>query len=90
MLDLIPKHILSKAFSFIDIGCGNGWVVRKSKDLKKTVFSPGIDGADKMIKKAISLDKNSEYYNLDIEKMSYRKTFDVVFSMEFFITSKIH
>ena len=28
-----------------------------------------------MIKQAISLDKNSEYYNLDIEKMSYRKTF---------------
>ena len=29
MLDLIPNHILSKNFSFIDIGCGNGWVVRK-------------------------------------------------------------
>ena len=84
MLDLIPKHILSKAFSFIDIGCGNGWVVRKVRSKENCIQSVGIDGADKMIKKAISLDKNSEYYNLDIEKMSYRKTFDVVFSMEVF------
>ena len=84
MLDLIPKHILSKAFSFIDIGCGNGWVVRKVRSKENCIQSVGIDGADKMINKAISLDKNSEYYNLDIEKMSYRKTFDVVFSMEVF------
>lgn len=84
MLDLIPKHILSKTFSFIDIGCGNGWVVRKVRSKENCIQSVGIDGADKMIKKAISLDKNSEYYNLDIEKMSYRKTFDVVFSMEVF------
>ena len=84
MLDLIPKHILSKAFSFIDIGCGNGWVVRKVRSKENCIQSVGIDGADKMINKAISLDKNSEYYNLDIEKMSYKKTFDVVFSMEVF------
>jgi len=84
MLDLIPNHILSKNFSFIDIGCGNGWVVRKVRSKEKCIKSVGIDGAEKMIKKAISLDKNSEYYNLDIEKMSYKKTFDVVFSMEVF------
>ena len=84
MLDLIPNHILSKNFSFIDIGCGNGWVVRKIRSKENCIYSVGIDGADKMIKKAISLDKNSEYFNLDIEKMSYKKTFDVVFSMEVF------
>tara|TARA_B100000900_G_scaffold332865_1_gene293806 strand:+ start:367 stop:978 length:612 start_codon:yes stop_codon:yes gene_type:complete len=84
MLDLIPNHILSKNFSFIDIGCGNGWVVRKVRSKEKCIQSVGIDGAEKMIKKAISLDKNSEYYNLDIEKMNYKKTFDVVFSMEVF------
>ena len=84
MLELIPPKFLSSKFSFIDIGCGNGWVVRKVRSKENCVQSVGIDGADKMIKKAISLDKNSEYYNLDIEKMSYRKTFDVVFSMEVF------
>tara|TARA_B100000900_G_scaffold372139_1_gene351847 strand:- start:604 stop:1215 length:612 start_codon:yes stop_codon:yes gene_type:complete len=84
MLDLIPNQILSKNFSFIDIGCGNGWVVRKIKSKKNCIHSVGIDGAEKMIKKAISLDKNSEYFNLNIEKMNYKNSFDVVFSMEVF------
>ena len=42
-----------------------------------------------MIKKAISLDKNSEYFNLDIEKMSYKKTLMWCFQWRFFITLKI-
>ena len=84
MLKLIPSNITSNFFSFIDIGCGNGWVVRKMKSKKNCIYSVGIDGAENMVKKAISLDKNSDYFQFDLEKMNYKKKFDVVFSMEVF------
>ena len=84
MLELIPPKILSNEFSFIDIGCGNGWVVKKIRDYINCAKSVGIDGAEKMIKKAIKSDKQSNYYQLDIETMDYKDQFDIVFSMEVF------
>ena len=41
-------------FSFLDLGCGNGWVVR---DIAKNTLcnkAVGIDGAEQMIKAAVS------------------------------------
>jgi len=84
MLGLIPSDILSTNFSFIDIGCGNGWVVQKIRANQNCVKSVGIDGAEKMIKKAIAKDSKSQYLRLDIEKMHYNDEFDIVFSMEVF------
>ena len=50
MLELIPSHILSKNFSFIDIGCGNGWVVRKLTAHSLCHHANGIDGAEEEVK----------------------------------------
>tara|TARA_B100001250_G_scaffold334740_1_gene300741 strand:+ start:127 stop:762 length:636 start_codon:yes stop_codon:yes gene_type:complete len=90
MLNLIPQDILMKYFSFVDIGCGNGWVVKKIREYEKCQFSLGIDGAKKMIKKAKLNDSQSKYIQLDINNLeSYQPnidfsvaSFDVVFSME--------
>ena len=84
MLELIPSNKLSFDFSFIDIGCGNGWVVQKMNSNMNCIKSVGIDGAENMIKKAIYKDPNSEYFQYDIEKMDYKHPFDIVFSMEVF------
>ena len=73
MLELIPSNKLSSDFSFIDIGCGNGWVVQKMNSNMNCIKSVGIDGAENMIKKA---DPNSEYSQYDIEKMDYKHPFD--------------
>ena len=85
MFSLIPNTILSKNFAFLDIGCGNGWVVRRISKINQCVLSVGIDGAKKMIEKAILKDKKSEYLQLDINDLkNYQKKFDIIFSMEVF------
>ena len=84
MIELIPSQISQKKFSFLDVGCGNGWVVREMHKIENCIKSVGIDGAENMINKAISCDSRSEYLKLDIETMSYNKKFDIVFSMEVF------
>ncbi len=71
-------------FTFLDVGCGNGWVVRKiaqEKNCKKVI---GIDKSKKMIiqsKKKI-LSSKEEFFHTDIESMKYRRGFDFIFSME--------
>ena len=85
MLDLIPRNILESKFSFLDIGCGNGWVVKKMSSFNNCVRAVGLDGAEKMIKKAILKDEKSEYLVLDINEIKhYHESFDIVFSMEVF------
>ena len=41
-----------KPFSFLDIGCGNGWVVRKIAQLSKCKKAVGIDKSKKHDKKS--------------------------------------
>ena len=43
-----------KPFSFLDIGCGNGWVVRKIANHPKCKKAMGIDKSKNMIKRAVS------------------------------------
>ena len=83
MISLIPTKILNKQFSFIDIGCGNGWVVKQFSGMSNCSYSVGIDGALNMIKKARLKDQQSDYLQLNINKLdSYKKKNDIVFSME--------
>ena len=84
MLKQIPSSILVNKFSFLDIGCGNGWVVRKVNNSKNCIKSVGIDGAENMIKKARDLSPELEYLKLDIDNLNFIEKFDVVFSMEVF------
>ena len=90
MLKLIPNDILEKPFSFIDIGCGNGWVVKKVSKYKKCSYACGLDGAEKMINKARLNDTQSKYLEIDINnlddltlsKEASLGPFDIIFSME--------
>lgn len=90
MLNLIPGEILAKNFSFMDLGCGNGWVVKKVREYEKCIYALGLDGAEKMIKKARSIDTQSKYLEIDINNLgllhsnnkSLIRNFDVIFSME--------
>ena len=84
MLSLIPNRILMNTFSFLDIGCGNGWVVRKMKAHSNCNLSIGIDGSKNMINKAILNDSDSKYVQLDLNNIEFTTKVDVVFSMEVF------
>ena len=80
MLDFSLKDF--KNFSFIDAGCGTGWVVRMVSKLNLCVSACGVDGSKKMIEKAKRLDINNQYFcsNLLTWKPEFKK--DLVHSME--------
>ena len=86
MFELIDQKtdILNRPFSFLDIGCGNGWVVRKVSKIKNCNLAEGIDGAEEMIEKAKRNDENNNYYLNDIESWTPNKKYDIIFSMEVF------
>ena len=69
-------------YSFIDAGCGNGWVVRLVKANKGCVVAAGVDGAQMMIEKALSIDPTGAYYHADLGNWAPNKKVDVVHSME--------
>lgn len=73
-----------KPFTFLDVGCGNGWVVRKIAKEKNCKKAVGIDKSKKMIIQAIRKKENNkeEYIHTDIEIMNNRIKFDFIFSME--------
>ena len=78
------KLSFDKPFTFLDIGCGNGWVVRKISQLSNCRKVIGIDKSRTMIKKAKEK-KTSEkeaYFTTDLESWKYTGKFDAVFSME--------
>ena len=80
----LDKLTFEKPFTFLDIGCGNVWVVRKISQLSKCRKAIGIDKSKSMIEKAKIkkiLDKES-YITTDLESWNYTEKFDVIFSME--------
>ena len=80
-LETIP---FDKPFTFLDVGCGNGWVVRKIAKEKNCKKSIGIDKSKKMIIQSIKKTegRKEEYVHTDIESMNYRGKFEFIFSME--------
>ena len=82
MISQIPSNIQKNKFSFLDIGCGNGWVVRKMNDLTNCIKSVGMDGAKNMINKASALSPDLDYLQTDLDNLNYSEKFEVVFSME--------
>ena len=67
-------------FSFIDAGCGNGWVVRS--EVESCISSNGVDGSLKMINKAKGLDSTNKYDCADLIEWKPNSKKDVVHSME--------
>ncbi|MEK9602848.1 MAG: class I SAM-dependent methyltransferase [Flavobacteriaceae bacterium] len=82
MLEWVTTDL--KKFSFLDAGCGNGWVVRKILDHLECYHAAGVDGSEHMIAKAKSIDPGGNYFCEDIRQWSPVKPFDVVHSMEVF------
>jgi SAM-dependent methyltransferase len=82
MLDFATKSI--ENFSFIDAGCGNGWVVRNVSNFPHCSKAIGIDGSLKMIKKAKKLDKFNDYICEDLYNWMPKNKVDLVHSMEVF------
>ena len=84
VLKFLQTISFDKPFTFLDVGCGNGWVVRKIAKEKNCKKSIGIDKSKKMIQEAIKKIgmKNEEFIYTDIESLKYRGKFDFIFSME--------
>jgi len=81
MLSHITKDI-ETPFSFIDAGCGNGWVVRQMQTHPFCSHATGIDGAEDMIRKANAIDPNGDYIFADLLNWSPDEKVDFIHSME--------
>ena len=70
-------------FSFLDVGCGNGWVVRRMASYDACIRAVGIDKSAGMIGRAQKMAGSGleEYYATSLEGWE-SAPFDVAFSME--------
>ena len=88
MMDTVSSMLKLDDKSILELGCGNGWVLRDefSKYNIKSYF--GVDGAKSMIEKAktqnIYEDKDKFQYQMqDLTKLDVNnQSFDFIFSME--------
>lgn len=69
-------------FTAVDAGCGNGWIVRRLRDMPGCVNACGVDGSAGMIAKARSLDPEGDYILADLMAWQPRRPVDLVVSME--------
>ena len=70
-------------FSAIDVGCGNGWVVRMLEQHNLCRSAQGIDGAPAMIEKAKLIDPKGNYELCTLPGYKPQDKFDIIHSMEF-------
>ena len=84
VLKFLKKISFNKPFSFLDVGCGNGWVIRYIADISTCKKAVGIDKSKKMIIQANKKIKNNKesFLYTDIEEWKYTGKFDFVFAME--------
>ena len=73
---------IDKNFSFLDLGCGNGWVVRNVAKNELCTRAVGIDGAKQMITNAESRGGDTEYIVANINSYNSIEKYDVIHSME--------
>lgn len=81
MLEAVIPN-LCQPFSAIDLGCGNGWVVRKLVALGASEAA-GVDGASEMVAKARSIDSVGAYHQARLPGWTPKEKVDLVHSMEF-------
>jgi len=84
MVEIASKRISNKKsrISMLDIGCGNGWMLRKVLNRYPHFEGMGIDGARSMIENAKKSDPNGNYLCADLESWKSSEKFDLVMSME--------
>ena len=80
----LNKITFDKKFTFLDIGCGNGWVVRKMAQIPTCKHAIGIDKSKNMISRAKMkrISKKEKYFQAELEFWRNTEKFNVVFSME--------
>ena len=90
VLKFLNSIRFEKPFSFLDVGCGNGWVVRKISQIQNCKKAVGIDKSQNMITKAKSKKKSSKenYLRTDILSWKFNGKFNYIFSMESLYYSK--
>jgi SAM-dependent methyltransferase len=69
-------------FSFIDAGCGNGWVVRQLRAHEDCRSAVGVDLSASMIAKARTVDPDGDYVLADLATWIPPHPVDLVHSME--------
>ena len=84
MLDfaLQERTNIGKNFSFLDLGCGNGWVARNVSKNSLCTKAVGIDGAEQMIINAKKIGGQVNYILADINSYISPMKFDLIHSME--------
>ncbi len=84
ILDYALNKINTKTnqFTFLDIGCGNGWVVEHLSKKDDCTLSIGIDGAENMIINANKRQSRASFLLKDINVFESESKFDLIFSME--------
>ena len=75
---------IGKKFSFLDLGCGNGWVARNVTKNALCAKAVGIDGADQMISNAKNMGGQVDYILADINSYTPSRNFALIHSMEVF------
>lgn len=85
MLEFLFKQAedMPDKFSAIDVGCGNGWVVRLLKSHSACGYAEGIDGASAMIEKAKTIDPAGYYSKCLLPEFEPSRKYDFLHSMEF-------
>ena len=73
---------IGKKFSFLDLGCGNGWVARNVTKNALCAKAVGIDGSDQMISNAKNMGGQVDYILADINSYTPSRKFDLIHSME--------
>jgi len=82
MIGILNKmNAFKKPFNFLDIGCGNGWVVRKILKNNNCLSGTGIDGSMKMIDNA-NLKGIGKFICENVENYNFQNNYNIIFSME--------
>jgi trans-aconitate methyltransferase len=66
----------------IDIGCGNGWVVRMLRKYPACSSVTGVDGSAAMIAKARSMDPEGDYVLADLSEWTPPTRVNLIHGME--------
>ena len=74
----------SDSFTFLDLGCGNGWVADQISKKNNCSFSMGVDGAENMILNAKNRQSEAVFCLEDLNSFETDKKFDLIYCINVF------